>query len=58
MKHPQDIKAFYMRQNDDGKTVAAMDVIVPKVNFVFSLLLPSNCVLALFYSNSSLEMLT
>jgi asparaginyl-tRNA synthetase len=29
--YPKDIKAFYMRQNDDGKTVAAMDVLVPKV---------------------------
>lgn len=28
----QDIKAFYMRQNDDGKTVAAMDMLVPRVN--------------------------
>ena len=27
---PKDIKAFYMRVNDDGKTVAAMDVLVPK----------------------------
>ncbi|RHN63238.1 putative asparagine--tRNA ligase [Medicago truncatula] len=27
----QDIKAFYMRQNDDGKTVAAMDMLVPKI---------------------------
>jgi asparaginyl-tRNA synthetase len=27
----QDIKAFYMRQNDDGRTVAAMDVLVPRV---------------------------
>ncbi|PON40656.1 Asparagine-tRNA ligase [Parasponia andersonii] len=26
-----EIKAFYMRQNDDGKTVAAMDVLVPRV---------------------------
>jgi len=26
---PKDIKAFYMRQNDDGKTVAAMDLLVP-----------------------------
>ena len=25
--YPKDIKAFYMRQNDDGKTVAAMDVL-------------------------------
>ncbi len=29
--YPKAIKAFYMRQNDDGKTVAAMDVLVPKV---------------------------
>ena len=28
MNYPQDIKAFYMRRNDDGKTVAAMDVLV------------------------------
>ncbi len=26
---PKEIKAFYMRQNDDGKTVAAMDLLVP-----------------------------
>lgn len=30
--YPKDIKAFYMRLNDDGKTVAAMDVLVPKVS--------------------------
>ena len=29
MNYPEDIKAFYMRRNDDGKTVAAMDVLVP-----------------------------
>ncbi len=29
--YPKDIKAFYMRHNDDGKTVAAMDVLVPGV---------------------------
>merc|ERR1711916_283949 len=29
--YPKDIKAFYMRLNDDGKTVAAMDILVPKV---------------------------
>lgn len=28
---PKEIKAFYMRQNDDGKTVAAMDCLVPGV---------------------------
>ena len=27
---PKDIKAFYMRQNDDGKTVAAVDLLVPQ----------------------------
>ncbi|MEE0866860.1 MAG: asparagine--tRNA ligase [Clostridia bacterium] len=31
MNYPKDIKAFYMRQNDDGKTVAAMDCLVPGV---------------------------
>lgn len=29
--YPKDIKAFYMRQNDDDKTVAAMDLLVPGV---------------------------
>jgi asparaginyl-tRNA synthetase len=29
--YPQQIKAFYMRSNDDGKTVAAMDVLVPRI---------------------------
>ncbi len=27
--YPKDFKAFYMRLNDDGKTVAAMDVLMP-----------------------------
>src|ERR1700716_4304524 len=31
MNYPKEIKAFYMRQNDDGKTVAAMDVLVPGI---------------------------
>lgn len=31
MNYPRDIKAFYMRQNDDGKTVAAMDVLAPGI---------------------------
>jgi asparaginyl-tRNA synthetase len=31
INYPKDIKAFYMRQNDDGRTVAAMDLLVPKV---------------------------
>jgi len=30
--YPKEVKPFYVRQNDDGKTVAAFDVIVPKVN--------------------------
>ena len=29
--YPKDIKAFYMRVNDDGRTVAAMDVLVPGI---------------------------
>jgi len=29
--YPRDIKAFYMRQNEDGKTVRAMDVLVPRI---------------------------
>lgn len=29
--YPKDIKAFYMRQNDDGRTVAAMDVLAPGI---------------------------
>jgi asparaginyl-tRNA synthetase len=29
--YPKDIKAFYMKQNDDGRTVAAMDCLVPGV---------------------------
>lgn len=29
--YPKEIKAFYMRQNDDGRTVAAMDVLVPGI---------------------------
>ncbi len=31
INYPKDIKAFYMRINDDGKTVAAMDLLVPGV---------------------------
>ena len=29
--YPKDIKAFYMRLNDDGKTVAAVDLLVPGI---------------------------
>ncbi|MSP73300.1 MAG: asparagine--tRNA ligase [Myxococcales bacterium] len=31
MHYPKDIKAFYMRQNEDGRTVAAMDVLAPGI---------------------------
>lgn len=31
MDYPAEIKAFYMRQNDDGKTVAAMDILAPGI---------------------------
>jgi asparaginyl-tRNA synthetase len=29
--YPKEIKAFYMKQNEDGKTVRAMDVLVPRL---------------------------
>ena len=29
--YPKDFKAFYMKQNEDGKTVRAMDILVPKI---------------------------
>jgi asparaginyl-tRNA synthetase len=29
--YPKDIKPFYMRLNDDGRTVAAMDILVPRI---------------------------
>ena len=31
VNYPKDIKAFYMRMNEDGKTVAAMDLLVPGI---------------------------
>lgn len=31
MDYPEKIKAFYMRSNEDGKTVSAMDLLVPKI---------------------------
>lgn len=31
INYPKEIKAFYMRLNDDGKTVAAMDLLVPQI---------------------------
>lgn len=45
--YPKEIKAFYMRLNDDKKTVAAMDVLVPKVNLnhlVIKAMLISVCI--------------
>lgn len=32
--YPREIKAFYMKQNDDGKTVQSMDVLIPKIGEV------------------------
>ena len=29
--YPKEIKAFYMRMNEDGKTVRAMDVLAPRI---------------------------
>jgi asparaginyl-tRNA synthetase len=31
MNYPKDIKAFYMRSNEDGRTVAAMDLLAPGI---------------------------
>ncbi len=31
INYPKEIKAFYMRENDDEKTVAAMDILVPVI---------------------------
>ena len=31
INYPKQIKAFYMKQNEDGKTVRAMDVLFPKI---------------------------
>ena len=31
--YPKELKPFYVRVNDDGKTAAAFDLIVPKVSF-------------------------
>ena len=36
--YPKEIKAFYMRMNDDGKTVAAADLLVPGVGELLSLI--------------------
>src|SRR5204863_54765 len=35
MNYPKAIKAFYMRLNDDGRTVAAMDVLAPGIGEIF-----------------------
>lgn len=32
-EHPKEVKPFYMRVRDDGKTVSSFDIIAPKVNF-------------------------
>lgn len=44
--YPKKIKPFYVRVNDDGKTVAAFDVVVPKVRvkdiLARSLFVPAN----------------
>jgi asparaginyl-tRNA synthetase len=31
INYPKGIKAFYMKVNDDNQTVAAMDILVPKI---------------------------
>lgn len=39
--YPKDIKAFYMKLNPDGKTVAAMDILVPKIGETRETTLPN-----------------
>ena len=34
VNYPKEIKAFYMRMNDDNKTVAAMDILMPGIGEV------------------------
>ena len=34
--YPKAVKPFYVRLNDDGKTVAAFEMVVPKVSLNFS----------------------
>ena len=36
MNYPKDIKAFYMWLNDDGRTVAAMDVLAPGIGEIIA----------------------
>ena len=42
INYPKDIKAFYMRMNDDGKTVAAMDVLAPGIGEISAALNAKN----------------
>lgn len=35
-EHPKEVKPFYVRIRDDGKTVSTFDIIAPKVNFLCS----------------------
>ena len=51
--YPKGIKAFYMRLNDDNKTVAAMDVLVPKVS-IFTI---KDCVIEFFWHGSFIHLL-
>ena len=39
MNYPKNIKATYMRVNDDGRTVAAMDVLAPGIGEIIGSLL-------------------
>jgi aspartyl/asparaginyl-tRNA synthetase len=36
MNYPKDIKAFYMRVNDDGRTVAARDLLAPGIGEIIA----------------------
>lgn len=33
--YPKEVKPFYVRVNDDGKTVAAMDLVLPQVHMLY-----------------------
>jgi hypothetical protein len=48
--YPKEIKAFYMRLNDDKKTVAAMDVLVPQVSLIsLTSSIKENALLMIFF---------
>jgi aspartyl/asparaginyl-tRNA synthetase len=57
MNYPKDIKAFYMRLNDDGKTVAAMDILVPGVRYFFLIFLKNKSKQTIAYDMNLTEII-